>query len=79
MKTGLIAAALSVAFAVTTIAGETVGFASRPMLAGKASLTEEGYVVRHDLGTARAIRRKSRMFSETSREFAIMPSTRLST
>ena len=53
MKTGLIAAALSVAFAVTTIAGETVGFASRPMLAGKASLTEEGYVVWHDLGTAR--------------------------
>ena len=53
MKTGLIAAALSVAFAVTTIAGEAVGFASRPMLAGKASLTEEGYVVRHDLGTAR--------------------------
>lgn len=41
------------AFAVTTIAGETVGFASRPMLAGKASLTEEGYMVRHDLGTAR--------------------------
>ena len=53
MKTGLIAAALSVALAVTTIAGEAVGFASRPMLAGKASLTEEGYMVRHDLGTAR--------------------------
>lgn len=54
MRAGLVVAALSAALAGAARAGGAVDFASRPALAGRASLAGGGgYVVRHGLGTAR--------------------------
>ena len=53
MQLKLLLFGLAGVMSASSALAESIDFASRPMLAGKASLTEEGYVVRHDLGTAR--------------------------
>ena len=45
--------ALAVFAGFTTIAAERVDFASRPLLAGRASLTGDGYIETRSLGVAR--------------------------
>ena len=53
MRTRFIAAALTAALAGMGLAAERVDFASRQLLAGRASLTETGYVETRSLGVAR--------------------------
>ena len=53
MRTRFIAAALMAALAGMGLAAERVDFASRPLLAGRAALTETGYVEKRSLGVAR--------------------------
>ena len=45
--------ALAVFAGFTTIAAERVDFSHRPLLAGRAALTETGYVEHRSLGVAR--------------------------
>ena len=48
-----IAFAFATMAGLATVAAERVDFSSRPLLAGRASLVEPGYVERHSLGVAR--------------------------